>query len=143
MPTKKLITPKGQPGIKSFISIKKRSPPDRISSPTTSSPDQKRATVNPNSNIPEAISNKPGPMVISPQRDKTQKTPDGTDEAVPGKVEQETPQATSTGREATRKTNDKVNDIEGKDEATAKSGGVVQAGDNNNSKDGKNSLALV
>lgn len=117
MSTKKLITPKGQPGIKSFISIKKRSPPDRISSPTTSSPDQKRATVNSNSNLPEAVSNKPGPMVISPQRDKTQKTLDGTDEAVPGKVEQESPQATSTGREATQKTSNKVNNIESKDES--------------------------
>ena len=68
MPTK-LPTPKGQPRIASYM--KKRSHPQRINSPTnqTSSPDQKRVSVDPKPNM-ESTSNEPGPMDISPQRDK-------------------------------------------------------------------------
>ena len=56
-------------------------------------------------------------MVISPQQDKTWKTLDGTDCAVSENLSQESPQETSTEREAIGKTNDKGNDIEGKKEA--------------------------
>ena len=72
MPTRKKTTAasKGQPGIESFLSEKKRRPPQRITSPTnqTSSPDTKKAAVETSS--PEITSNEPDPILVSPQRDK-------------------------------------------------------------------------
>ena len=72
MPAIKPSTPKGQKGIESFLSTKKRSPPERVTSPTnqTSSPDQKKAAVNDKSGNPEEMSNKPSPALMNPQRDK-------------------------------------------------------------------------
>ena len=72
MPAIKPSTPKGQKGIESFLSTKKRSPPERVTSPTnqTSSPDQKKAAVNDKSGNPEEMSNEPSPALMNPQRDK-------------------------------------------------------------------------
>ena len=72
MPAIKVSTPKGQKGIEAFLSTKKRSPPECITSPTnqTSSPEQKKAAVNDKTGNPEDMSNEPSPALMNPQRDK-------------------------------------------------------------------------
>ena len=76
MLSKKPSTPRVQSSISSFLEskTKKRSPPKRLNSPTnqTSSPDQKKASVQSIPNTPEVTSNESNPKLITPQRDKSQ-----------------------------------------------------------------------
>ena len=105
----------------SYILVKKRSPPQRINSPTnqTSSPVQKRASFNAKSNSTESTSNEPGPMVISPQRDKHRAVPQDYNEemeqAEPGPTEQDT---SEQGEMADQQPKGQINDSRKSNETT-------------------------
>ena len=82
MPSRKTATTpsKNQPGIAGFMLAKKRSPPQRSSSPTnhTSSPDAKKPALD--TLHPEATSNEPNPSLVTPQRDKPQDKMEATED---------------------------------------------------------------